>query len=75
MVISKKSLFIGVIIALFLMILISADWSTTSKDGGPAVACSADGKTVYAIDEDNIFRSFDSGTSWEIITPKNVQKK
>lgn len=35
-----------------------------------ALACSADGKTIYAADLKEVWKSEDGGKSWVTITPK-----
>jgi hypothetical protein len=50
-------------------------WKATDTQGQRAfsavgVACSADGKTVYAADLDGVWKSEDGGKSWAKVTPK-----
>lgn len=51
----------------------AAEWKA-NIGGGPAsaaaLACSADGKTVYAADTKQVWKSEDGGAHWKSVTPK-----
>jgi hypothetical protein len=50
------------------------EWYAVSRGGkdsaAASVACSADGKTVYAADLRNIWKSENGGATWKKVTPK-----
>lgn len=51
----------------------AAKWTVFAgrPSSAAALACSADGKTVYAADLNDIWKSEDGGATWKKITPKD----
>lgn len=68
----KLYLVIGlIVVSVFSLIA----WQTSNIQGprafsAVALACSADGKTVYAADLKEVWKSEDGGKSWAEVTPK-----
>ena len=45
-------------------------WGFGYAAAAVSVACSQDGKTVYAANLKGMYRSTDAGTTWQNVTPK-----
>ena len=70
-----KSLVFGIGTVLAATLVLGVGWKTTDFVGPRAfsavgVACSADGKTVYAADLNQLWKSEDGGKTWSRITPQ-----
>lgn len=65
-----------ILIALLAIAIVSiAAWKPSEIQGprafsAAALACSADGKTVYAADLNRVWKSEDAGITWKDVTPK-----
>jgi hypothetical protein len=65
-----------IVVALLAAVGAAAEtWHAGSRGGkqvaAAALACSADGKTVYAADLENVWKSEDGGATWKKVTPKD----
>ena len=71
----KKTLVYSTIIFLAATLAFGVGWKTTDSVGPRAfsavgVACSADGRVVYAADLHQLWKSDDGGKNWSKITPQ-----
>jgi len=66
----------GAVIVLSLILTTGAIQMETSNTVGNEtasfrdLACSADGRTVYALDVENVYRSSDGGQTWSVVLTK-----
>ena len=72
-----KGLVLGAVVVLGLVFLTGAIITeTNNRYGGVTlsyvnVACSNDGKTVYVVDQEHVYKSTDGGYNWLVMLKKN----
>ena len=71
----KKTLAYSLITCLATTLVLGIGWKTTESVGqrsfsAAGVACSADGRVVYAADLHQLWKSDDGGKTWSKVTPQ-----